>query len=122
MKRFLIILIISLFSYSAFADKIQGHFFCEKKFPDGSGSKFTIKVDNKKMIIKELRKGEKTEYKEIYFADSYLKEFTIFVQPNSNIVLFLAPIDKNRKIKVTTFSANIFDEKNMIAHGLCDRI
>ena len=124
MKKLLIILIISLFSYSAYADKIQFHFFCENKFSDGSGRKFTIKVDGKKMIIKDLRRSNETEYKEIYFANSYGKEFTIFVihDNNSHSIIFLAPTENKNKIMTTGYSTENFDQKSMISHGSCDRI
>ena len=53
MKKFLTVLIFCLISNSAFAEKLQGTFFGEEKFTDGSGRSFTLKINGSDMSVRD---------------------------------------------------------------------
>ena len=118
-------LILITTSEFAFADKIQGHFFCESKYPDGSGGKFTIKVNGSKMTVKDVGYDIITKYKELYYADFYREEFTVFVMSENNdqAIYILSPIENTKdRISTTRINTSDYQIKSMIAQGTCDRI
>jgi len=124
MKRLIVIFILSIISFPTYADKVQGHFFCEEKFPDGSGGKFTIKVTGKDMSTKSIGSSFSSEYKEIYYSDYLDEQYTIFVmkQNTSQMIRILSPTENKNKITTTYINTATYREKSMVAHGICDRI
>jgi len=124
MKRLLIIFIFCFISHSAYADKIQGHFFCEEKFPDGSGSKFTLKINGTNMSNKDIRDDKGIKYKEVYFSDYLDEQYTIFVmkEHSSQFVYILSPTENKNKISTTFINTVTYKNKSSVAKGMCDRI
>ena len=123
MKRLLIILVFSLFSHSVFADKIQGTFFCEEKFSDGSGSKFTMKINGSDMSQRDVRDDWSVKYKEVFYADHFDKMYTVFVSQNSNQNLYIvSPTEQKNRISFTYVNPVIYMDKSSVGKGMCDRI
>jgi hypothetical protein len=123
MKKFLTVLIFCLMSISAFAEKLQGTFFCEEKFTDGSSSRFTIKINGSDMSLRDTRDDWSTKFKQVFYADNYNKMYTIFVSLNSNQHLYIiSPTEKKNKISTTFVGPIIYRDKSLVARGMCDRI
>ena len=110
-------------SISAFAEKLQGTFFCEEKFTDGSSSRFTIKINGSDMSLRDTRDDWSTKFKQVFYADNYNKMYTIFVSLNSNQHLYIiSPTEKKNKISTTFVGPIIYRDKSLVARGMCDRI
>ena len=123
MKRLLIIFIFCFISHSAFADKIQGTFFCEEKFSDGSGSKFTMKINGSDMSQRDVRDDWSVKYKEVFYADHFDKMYTVFVSQNSNQNLYIvSPTEQKNRISFTYVNPVIYMDKSSVGKGMCDRI
>jgi hypothetical protein len=123
MKKFLTVLIFCLMSNSAFAEKLQGTFFCELKFSDGSGSKFTMKINGSDMSKRDVRDDKGTKYKEVFFADHYDKMYTVFVSLNINQSLYIvSPTEKKNRISFTYVDPLIYMDESAVGKGMCDRI
>ena len=123
MKKFLIVLIFCLISNSAFAEKLQGTFFGEEKFTDGSGSSFTLKINGSDMSVRDTRDDWSTKYREVFYADHYDKMYTIFVSLNSNQHLYIiSPTEKINKISTSFVGPVIYRDKSLVARGMCDRV
>ena len=124
MKKLFIFFIFYFTIFPVLAEKVQGHFFCEEKFPDGSGGKFTIKVTGKDMTTKSIGSSFSSEFKEVYYSDFLDEQYTIFVMKTntSQFVRILSPTENKNKITTTYINTATYREKSMIAHGSCDRI
>ena len=128
MKKLLIIFIACFIFNPAYADKIQGHFYCEYKFPDGSGESTTLKINMKKMLYRDTSYSGFTEYKEVYYSDVIDKQYTIFVMAKnySQMVIFLSPTKKKNKVSFTKIftdtSRKEIEKTVIIGQGMCDRI
>ena len=124
MKRYLSVLILCLISFPAFGNKVQGHFFCEETFPDGSSGKFTIKVNSKDMSAKSIGSSLSTEWKEIYYSDYPSEQYTIFVMKTntSQMIRIVSPTENKNKITTTYVNTATYRDKSMVALGVCDRI
>ena len=126
MKKLLLALALFFIFQPAFADKIQGHFFCDEKYPDGSGEKFTLKVRGNKMSY--LRVGDDPswagEWKEVYFSDYIDEQYTIFIMSKntSQMIYVLSPTEDKNKISTTYINTATYKDKSMVAHGRSDRI
>ena len=116
-------MVFSLISHSAFADKIQGTFFCEEKFSDGSGSKFTMKINGSDMSQRDVRDDWSVKYKEVFYADHFDKMYTVFVSQNSNQNLYIvSPTEQKNRISFTYVNPVIYMDKSSVGKGMCDRI
>ena len=123
MKRLLIILTLCFISHSAFAEKLQGTFFCEEKFSDGSGSKFTMKINGSDMSQRDVRDDWSVKYKEVFYADHFDKMYTVFVSQNSNQNLYIvSPTEQKNRISFTYVNPVIYMDKSSVGKGMCDRI
>ena len=123
MKKFLTVLMFCLISSSVFAERLQGTFFCELKFSDGSSSKFTMKINGSNMSERDTRDDWSTKYKEVFYADHYDKMYTIFVSLNSNQNLYIvSPTEKKNRISFTYVSPVIYMDKSSVGKGMCDRV
>lgn len=123
MKRLLIILTLCFISHSAFAEKLQGTFFCEEKFSDGSGSKFTMKINGSDMSQRDVRDDWSVKYKEVFYADHFDKMYTVFVSQNSNQNLYIvSPTEQKNRISFTYVDPVIYMDKSSVGKGMCDRI
>ena len=123
MKKLLMIFTFCFISHSAFADKLQGNFFCEKKFiTDGSGGKFTLKINGNRMITKDIELNSSSEYKEVFF--SVKKEYTVFVQIKNLFerLYIIAPTENKNKIMITQYDTENYYTKSVIAQGMCDKV
>ena len=122
MKKLLIIFTFCFISHSAFADKLQGNFYCKDKYPDGSGGKFTLKINGPTMITKDVGYDFNTEYKEVFFSEK--KGYSIYV-PTKNLglaIYVIAPTEQNNRITLTKIDNENYYTKSVIAHGTCDRV
>ena len=124
MKKLLLALALFFIFQPAYADKIQGHFFCDEIYPDGTSSKFTIKVNGRNMSNRDIRDDWDTEYKEVYFSDFNDEQYTIFVitKNTSQMVYILSPTENKNKISTTYINTATYKDKSTVAHGMCDRI
>lgn len=121
MKKLLLALAIFFISSPTYADRIQGHFFCEQKFPDGSSGKFVLKVNEDRMTYKHVDTGRLNEYEEVYHSDNSFTSNTIYVDSLGNIYV-LSPTENKNKISTTYINTEIWKDKSVVAHGLCDKI
>jgi hypothetical protein len=109
-------------SHSAFADKLQGNFFCELKFSDGSGNKFIMKINGSNMSVREVQDDFSIKYKEVFFADHYDKLYTIFVSQDSNQNLYIvSPTEKKNRISFTYVRPVIYMDESSVGKGMCDK-
>ena len=128
MKKLLLALAVFFISSPTYADRIQGHFFCEEKFPDGSSAKFTLKVNGDRMTTKQYHDLTddyvSSEYEEVYHSDLSFDSYTIYAGSLQTIYV-LSTIENKNKISttyITTFFNTVDENEIMVAHGLCDKI
>ena len=112
-------------STNAFADKIQGKFFCKEVFPDGSYQEVIVTVTGSKMTMQDIEISSLfSEYTEIYVTTNQEKGFSVFAIENnsSQNIYFLAPTYDYNVLMLTAFDSEKFYTKSQIRHGTCRRL
>ena len=123
MKKFLTIIIFCLISNSSFADKLQGSFFCEEKFADGSSGKFTLKIFEDNILVRDIRFKEPSKYKKIYQLDNFRFNYKMFVSDFYGELYIIYPTKNENKIPfVSVVTGNPLSDRNIIGEGTCDKV
>ena len=126
MNRFVGLLLLSfVISSNASAGLIQGNYFCEQTFPDGSQLKWIIEVDGGQMRKKAFERDLTFNWREIYSEEtSGLWGQKIFAMggTQSPSIWVLATHDGGGKLILTEIDSGVSkDQKSSISHGVCKR-
>ena len=124
MKKLLLALAVFFISPPTYADRIQGHFFCEEKAPDGSSRKITLKVNGDRMTYRNVDIDVSFEYEEVYHSDRSYESYTIYVDSHRRI--YVLSLTENKNKISTTYISHILNSvngnKSMVIQGLCAKI
>lgn len=123
MKKFFTVIILCLISNSSFADKLNGSFFCERKFTDGSSDKLTMKIVEDYMSLRTIGFKKWEKYQKKYQIDNHTVNYKVFASDLYGMVYIVYQTKNENKIgfvEVITYT-NLL-QQTLIAEGTCYRV